>query len=261
VSHSPIATETHTVTDEPRGLGRSTGPGWRGQIALVVCVTIAAGIAGGAYVAKRPVQYRSTANIFVAPLSLNDPISQGLPFIRESSDGSRPVQSAVGIVGAPAVARAAAETLGGGWTESRVARAVAVTPRGESDLVAVSATESNGKLAAHVANVYAREALNVRREAIAPYVRNGIQRLKATIQVSENQTGAAQATDEDTLSRLNAILVQGDPTLSIASAALPPTASTAKSARLVIAIALLVGFLVGIGLAFFRSATAQSSRY
>lgn len=231
---------------------RRAGPSRRSQVVLILLVTVAAVVSAVAYLAVRHERYSTTSNILVAPLSLSDPLAEGLPFIRESSDGSRPVQSAVGLLATPVVARATAQRLGSGWTQRKVSDAVVVVPRGESDIVAITATDDSASRATRLANAYARAALRVRRAALRPYVEPAISRLRMAIGGTDS---AAQATiDRDTLGRLQQVITLGDPTLSIAAVALRPTSGTEKPRSLVLAVALIAGLLIGIGAAFLRSA-------
>jgi capsular polysaccharide biosynthesis protein len=217
-------------------------------VLLVAVAVLAALVAATAFLVARPTQYEATANVFVAPLASDDPIARGLPFIRESSDGARPVQSAVGLLDTGEAAALAAERLGGTWDRADVERAVLVTPRGQSNLLAITATDGNAETAANVANVFAQAALDARKAAIAPYVEAQVRRMEETV-IGRGDA----ATAEEVLRRLRSVLEAGDPTLSISSPALTPTSSTAKSPGLVLAIALVAGLLVGVGGILLRS--------
>jgi capsular polysaccharide biosynthesis protein len=147
--------------------------------------------------------------------------------------------------------------MGSGWTAARVSDAVAVTPRGQSDLVAVTARDADPAVAARLSNTYTDIALEQRRRAVAPYVRSEITRLEEFIAERTADADAAQlAEHRDTLRRLSVILTDGDPTLSISSRALPPTSSSAKPAAFVVAVALVVGLVAGLGVAILRSEVA-----
>jgi uncharacterized protein involved in exopolysaccharide biosynthesis len=112
---------------------------------------------------------------------------------------------------------------------------VQVQPRGESDIVAITAEADSPSEAARVANLYATAALNARRRAIEPGLEQEIKIL------------SGQPDSGERIERLRAAQQHGDPTLSIASPAQPPTGSSSQSAKLVLLVALIVGLLVGLG--------------
>lgn len=207
----------------------------RRAVLFVVCTTVLALIAAALYLGLRSDRYEASADVLVSPLTSEDPGFQNLPLIRESSDGSRPVQTAAGLLRGTAIAAMTAEALGGDWTEKKVEEAVGVAPRGESNLVAITAQSEDPAEAAEVANRYANAALQFRRRSIEPALEREIRAVEA-----EGNSGAA-------LQRLRDAKANGDPTLSISSPAREPSGSSLPSSKLVLLAALIVGLLVGIG--------------
>jgi capsular polysaccharide biosynthesis protein len=212
----------------PRPAGR------RRAVLFVACTTVLALIAAAAYLGLRSEQYEASADVLVAPLATDDPEFQGLPLIRESSDGSRPVQTAAGLLRGAAIANLTAEALGSDWTEKKVDEAVGVAPRGESNLVAITAQSEDPEEAAEVANRYANAALQFRRRSIEPALEREIRAVEA------------EAGSDTSLQRLRDAKENGDPTLSISSPARPPSASALPATKLVLLAALIVGLLVGV---------------
>jgi capsular polysaccharide biosynthesis protein len=206
----------------------------RRPLLFVACTTILALLAAGIYLGLRNQQYEATSDVLVAPLATDDPEFQELPLIRESSDGSRPVQTAAGLLRAPSIAKAAAKGLGEDWSQAKVEGAVQVQPRGESNIVAITAESEGAEEAARVANSYTHAALEFRRQTITPALQREIQAV---------EEGSGNGTS---LQRLRNAEQNGDPTLSIASQAQQPTESALISTKLVLLAALVVGLLVGI---------------
>lgn len=202
---------------------------------LVIATTVLAVGGAAAYLALRSASFEASADVLVAPLASEDPNFQGMPLIRESSDGSRPVQTAAGLLSGTSVAKLAASRLGGEWTTAKIESHVAVVPRGESNLVAITATTDDPAEAAEIANSYAKAALEHRRKALRPYVEREI-----TILTGEPKSAEA-------LKQLRAAEKEGDPTLSLATRAQPPTAESGPGKKLVLIIAIVVGLLVGGG--------------
>ncbi len=203
-------------------------------ILFVACTTILALVGAGLYLGLRSDRYEASADVLVAPLESEDPAFQSLPLIRESSDGSRPVQTAAGLLRGTAVAELTADDLGGDWTELKVEEAVGVAPRGESNLVAITAQSEDPEEAAEIANLYADAALQLRLRSIEPA-------LEREIRAAKVEAGSAAS-----LQRLRDAKANGDPTLSISSVAQAPSSSSLPSAPLVLLAALVVGLLVGI---------------
>jgi capsular polysaccharide biosynthesis protein len=202
-------------------------------VLFVVFTTVLALLAAGIYLGVRSAQYEASADVLVAPLATDDPEFQGLPLIRESSDGSRPVQTAAGLLRSPAIANLTAKGLGSDWTEQEVEEAVGVAPRGESNLVAITAQSDDPDEAAAIANRYANAALQFRRRSIEPA-------LEREIQAVEAEAGNAMS-----LQRLQDAKDNGDPTLSISSPARAPSESALPTAKLVLLAALVIGLLLG----------------
>lgn len=208
--------------------------GRRRTVLFVVCTTLLALIAAALYLGLRSDRYEASADVLVAPLATDDPEFQGLPLIRESSDGSRPVQTAAGLLRGTAITELTADALGGDWTEQKVEDAVGVAPRGESNLVAITAQSGDPDEAAEIANRYANAALQFRRRQIQPA-------LEREIRAVEAEAGGSAS-----LQRLRDAKANGDPTLSVSSPARAPSSSALPSAPLVLLAALIVGLLIGI---------------
>lgn len=208
------------------------GPRPRWPLILVVATTILAVAAAAAYLAVRTSEYEATANVLVSPVGTEDAAYQGLPLIRESSDGTRPVQTGAGLLSGPAVAQLTASRLASDVTAEEVEGQVAVIPRGQSNIVAITATTDSAESAAQTATAYAKAALELRRRALAPAVRE--------------ELGIAGA-ESDEAARLRSIQQNGDPTLSLAAAAQVPSGSSDLSAEMVLLLAFLIGIMVGLG--------------
>lgn len=202
---------------------------------LITATTIVALAGAAAYVGLRSTSYEATADVLVTPLASEDPNFQGLPLIRESSDGSRPVQTGAGLLSGPAIARLTADHLGGEWTRREVEGDVVVQPRGESNIVAIVAKAGSASSSAELANVYTSAALKLRRHTLQPYFHR-------EIEILTDEAGKGEQ-----LKQLRAAEHSGDPTLSVAARAQAPSASAGPSTKLILLIALIVGLLVGVG--------------
>ncbi len=225
----PATTQPSTETPPTPERGARRFRPWM----LVLVTTVVAIAAAAVYAGARSVHYEATTNVLVSPLASEDPTFQGLPLIRESSDGSRPVQTAAGLLSGPSIARLTAAPLG--WTTSEVEEAVTVQPRGESNIVAITSSTESADEAARLANLYARVGLEHRRTVLEPYLRR-------EIGILSGEEGA-----EEQLKQLRVAQVNGDPTLSFVLRAEPPTSAAGPSTKLILLVALIVGLLIGIG--------------
>lgn len=224
---------TAARSPEPTDSTKSRRPRW--PWLLIVATTLVALLGAATYLSLRSSSYEANANVLVAPLASEDPNFQGLPVIRESSDGARPVQTGAGLLSGPNVARLTAKNLGAAWSPEAVEADVVVEPRGESNIVAIIATTDSATGAARLANAYTKAALGLRGRALAPY-------LVREISVLEGEPKSAEQ-----IKQLRAAQRGGDPTLSVASDAQIPNGSADPSSKLVLLVAFVVGVLVGLG--------------
>jgi Mrp family chromosome partitioning ATPase/capsular polysaccharide biosynthesis protein len=228
---------------------------------LVALCTLAALVGCLAWLAQRDPQYEATAEILVTPLPQGDVDFQGLPFLRESGDPTRTIQTAATLVESPAAAQRTARSLGGGWTRDSVDANISVQPQGESSVLAVTAKATTGEDAAKLANTYSRAALAVRSDALRRAVENQLTRLNAQQQrVVEDGPSEAAANLARQISALEGVRDGSDPTLSPSEDAAVPSAALGTPAWLLVLLALAAGFAIGSALALVRELTDRRIR-
>jgi capsular exopolysaccharide synthesis family protein len=212
-------------------------------IGAVVLVAIAVSVA---IVKTRAPEYNATAQILVTPVG-NDGSYGVLPVVSDNSnDPARTLQTAATIVDSPQAAAGAARAVPG-WTTARVGKAVAVQPRGDSDVIAVTATAGSGGEAVRLANAYARSALLVRSTALSRAASSQISALETRLRglsPTDSQTASQIAGQITTLS---AVASGRDPNFSLLQPAVPPATLGGTSAKLIVLLALLAGLVVGVG--------------
>jgi uncharacterized protein involved in exopolysaccharide biosynthesis len=185
-------------------------------------------------IGRNPV-YESTAEVLVTPVLVDETAFIGLPLVRESSDPTRTTQTAVEMIDSAQAARATARRVGGGATRESVEEAVDVQPRGQSNIVVVSATASSPRAAAQMAGAFVAAGLANRDAAL----RTAIETRLRSLRRDTTRAGAAQ------VRLLRELRQTGDPTLSLLQPALVPTRTAGPPSRLVVAAALLAGLLLG----------------
>jgi Mrp family chromosome partitioning ATPase/capsular polysaccharide biosynthesis protein len=216
-------------------------------VALVTLTTVAASLA---FLLARSPQYEATADVLVSPLPAAETtvVLPGLPLLRDVGDPVRTVQTAASLIESRAAADLAARQLGAGWDADRVLDAVEVAPRGESNVLGVTATADDPEEAARVANTFTRAALDTREEEIVEAAQGLVTQQEASLEALPpgdpvRETVGAQ------LQQLQSIVAGGDPGLSLSQEALPPDSAVGASPALIVALALLAGFALGSGTA------------
>ncbi|MEO8092006.1 MAG: P-loop NTPase [bacterium] len=226
---------------------------------VVALVTLAAVAASGLLLTARSPSYEATADLLVDPLPQDDQTFRGMPLLRDTGDPVRTVQTAASLVESRAVADQAAESLGGGWTGAKVLEAVVVEPVGESNILGVTATADDPQEAARLADEFVTASLKVRERVIIDQAETEIAALDARLKaLSGNEVAEA-----DLIARrdqLQSVAATGDPTLMKSQEAVPPSAASGPSGRLVLVLALLAGFVLGCGAAMLMELAARRVR-
>lgn len=222
---------------------------------LVAVVTLAAVLASVAWVVIRPTEYEATAQMLVNPLPQEDETFLGLQLLRDSGDPTRTVQTAATLVESSQAATATAKALGDDWTANRVLDDVSVNPEGESNILSITATADDARLATRLADTFAKSSIEARRATLEQQAKVEIDRLEAS--QSQLADGSDLATRIDQLERVRAI---GDPTLALSQPATVPSSSTGTSALVIILLAAIAGFTLGSGAALILELTARRIR-
>jgi tyrosine-protein kinase len=207
----------------------------RARRVLVALVTVATLAVAIPLLAARTPTYKSTAQLLVNPLPQDDRTFLGTSLLRDSGDPTRTVQTAAALVASPVAARDAARRLGGGLTADDVQQRVDVQPLGESNILSITASASSPGAAARLADQYLSSALAVRAAQLD-------RQLDAAIAAIGPRPVPADAAR---LAELRTVRERGDPTLTRAQSAQPPSAATGAPAALVLVLAAIAGFTLG----------------
>lgn len=213
-------------------------------LGAIVLVAVASSVA---LLSVRSAKYQATAQLLVTPVS-NDGSYAGLPVVTDSSaDPARTLQTAATVIQSPAAATAAAKTLGGTWNPVRVGNAVDVQPRGESDIIAVTATAPSPRTAADVANAYSTGALSAHSKALSALASAEVAQLQTRARAlsSTDVTAASQIASQ--LTTLGSVADGHDPNFSLLQSAIPPTAASGTSPKLIVLLAIIAGLVIGVG--------------
>ncbi|MDQ4048525.1 MAG: P-loop NTPase, partial [Actinomycetota bacterium] len=218
-------------------------------------------IAGSvAWLTLRPPTYEATSQLLVTPVPEGEQTFLGIQVLRESSgDPTRTVETAATLAESVEAAIRTARALGPGWTYQQVLDDVIVKPQGQSNVLAVTATADTARLAARLANEFARSALAVRGESLQRQAAALIPRLRARRRALPSSSEEA-ATLTQRLQELDSLEAGGDPTLSLLQQARPPDTRTGIPPALVLLLVALAGFSLGSGAALLREVLERRIR-
>lgn len=222
----------------------------RAHLLLVAGVVVLAVAAAGVWATTRAPTYKATAQVLVSPVS-NGGAYSGLPAVVQDSsvDPARTLQTATSVVESPAAALATAATLHGKWTQKSVGEAIAVQPRGESDVLSVTGTAGSASEAALLANTYARSSLSLHATLLSREASIQITQLQARAKQLPPGENAAATQLAQQLTALAPVAAGHDPNFSLLQTAPVPTAATGTSKKLIVVLALLAGLVIGVGAA------------
>lgn len=225
---------------------------------LIVLIALLAGGGAFAWTESRSREFRATADVLVTPIGADDQTFLGVPALRQTGDTARIVQTAVGLLDTPEVARRTADQLGGSWTESRVGGSVEVQARGASTLVAITARSASADESARLANAFTQNALAIRKEQLAAPLDRAIGQTLSQIRRARNADSAYSGALRVRLDTLRVAQATGDPSLSLTQEAIVPTVREGEEPWVYVVAALIAGLLVGAGLALALEAVRPS---
>jgi Mrp family chromosome partitioning ATPase len=228
-------------------------------IAMTVLIAIAAALA---IASSRTSSYQATAQILVTPLPEGGGNGSytGLPILTSSAaEPTRTLETAASMLQSPqAYIQTAAKFRGG--TVSGVRSAISVEPKGESNIITVTATQRSAALAASLANRYVESTLALRSTELKRDATTLITQLQA-------RESALPASDTTTLSQLAAQVTSlvpiadgHDPNFSQLQLATPPTAPSGSGKALILVLAILAGLVLGIAGAVIAEFTDRRVR-
>ena len=188
-------------------------------------------------------RYEASTDVLVTPVPSDSFV--GVPLLRESTL-SRSVVTAARIVGSPAVVDAAIRQLGLDVSRKEFISHVAVSPQQQSSILTITGKAGTPKQAAQIANAVAAALIAHRTQELQRPVHAAIARLSKQLLRLRGPEATAVAQQ---LSSLRTLAGAQDPTLQVVSAAVPPEAPAWPRPVLSVAVALIAGLLLGMGIA------------
>jgi capsular exopolysaccharide synthesis family protein len=218
---------------------------------VLACVLIVPGVAL-ALTSTQEKEYSASANLL-----FRDPVLAqtlfGADFFAPDFDATRTGETNIDLVSLAAISRRTAERLGGGLSAKDVEKKIEVEPGTDSDVATITATDPEPEQAAEIANTYAQEYIDFRRDADRLKVEEARELVEQQLaalppEEVEDRRGDALRENAGELRVLEA-LQTGNAEL-VQEARTPTQASSPRPKRNV-AVGLLLGLVLGAGLAIF----------
>ena len=215
---------------------------------ILTLVVVAVGSAA-VYSYNAPKKYKAEADLLVSPQS--DSAFDGLPVIRESNGLTSGVLTAARLIKTPQVAEQVRTQQPFHLSRDALLSSIEVQPISQSNIIAIVATAGSPERSARIANAFALGFIGLRSKDFDTALAQTTARLRARIgTLPASQLSTPTASDlRAQLAQLQTLAGAADPSVTLASKAVPPSSPSWPRPKLSMAIALLVALLLGIGAA------------
>jgi receptor protein-tyrosine kinase len=240
------------VDTEPRAL-ETTLAILRRRWWIIALTTILVAAAAFVFSKLERKEYTATTTVQVLASPQVNP-DTGLPLSASSTAVDPTVQAtAIQLISRqPAVAAATARTIGHGLTPGEVQSAIGVSQQTTTNLVNVSATSTSPALAAAIANTYVSRYISTQNAQARASLSQSLRLVKSQIRALPSQSRASaqgQALQAQAEALRIAMKIQNGGVQLVTSAATPSGSSSPKVTRNA-ALGIIVGLLLGLGIAF-----------
>jgi non-specific protein-tyrosine kinase len=227
----------------------------RERFVLILGVLVITVTAALLYLAVADKVYEAEAEVLVSPVGNDDPVTQGLPLIRESNDPTRDVETAARLVTGRNVGERVRRQLRLSESAVDLVESVDAAPVAQSNIVAVTGDGPTPERARDLANGFAR---GVVAERTAELRRQIDQQLPGLRERAAAEAGTAVAGTQGSagsqLEQLQRLRASGDPTLRLQTSAVAPDDAASPRPVLTLAAGILGGLILGVGAAFMLQA-------
>ena len=222
-------------------LGRATRRRW--PVALAVALVVVALVGAASWL--QPRTYTVTANLLFRDPGFDQQLA-GVSILRVE-DEERAAATNLRLVSLPAVANRTADDPGVPMSADEVEDAIKIVPQGQSDIVAVEATAKNPEEAALVANAFAENYIEFRREADRQRIADARRLVEREVEDLQNQGEVAAARSlRREASSLRAIEALQTGNAELVQRADPTAATTEPNMRRNLIVGGTIGLLLGV---------------
>jgi polysaccharide biosynthesis transport protein len=255
---NPLSTSRHAgspIAEGGRGrrLERLIRVAKRNMGLILLCVVLAPAAALAVSLLQTK-QYTASSSLLFRDPGLDQKFT-GAPFFQEGEDEARLAATNLRLVSLDSLAtRTARELDEPGFGREDVANAVEVAADGPSDVVTVKATDRDPRFAAELANTYAREYIAFRREADRAKVREAQALVQSRLDAMTPEERASRSGQEleDSARQLALLAALQTGNAELVQRARPPTSASSPKPVRSVALGLMLGLLLAIGLTLIR---------
>lgn len=211
-------------------------------------VILLGALVGGLYGLVGPKDYQATAQVLITPLPASDTTFTGMDLFRDTGTRRSGAATAAALLQSPQIADAVNGQLGLHESRDTLLGQVHARAVGNSNVVDVSASDSNAGRAAQIANAFVSVLVSQRTASFLSQLAGAIQRDEQVLAslAPARRSGPEGAEIARRLAVLHSFQSQPDPTLRQAVQATPPTAASGMGAGPVAAIGAGVGAFIGV---------------
>lgn len=217
---------------------------------LIVTLVVLAGTSATVATLTATKRYSATSDLLIRPLPANDTAHQGFnSLFLQTLDGSSAVVTAARFLSSPAIKRPCVAALPPGARGAKIS----LTPIGQADVISVQASASSAQRTANAANGFAACAVQNRTKAYQVELQSHIKQIKQRISLiptATRQGNFEYASLQQSLATYVSALGSPNPTISVLSQAEIPGAPVWPRPKFALAASLLIGLLLGVGVAF-----------
>jgi capsular polysaccharide biosynthesis protein len=216
---------------------------WPYILGTIVLAVAAAGI----FLATATKRYEAGTDVLVAPVPADAFV--GIPLFRES-DVSRSVVTAGRVATSPEVVEGVKQRLHLRASREELLSHVSVAPQQQSNILTITGKASTPEEAVRIANAFALVLVERRTAELQREVGATVTRLSAQARTLRARGNATEATAlANQISTLRTLIGASDPTLQVVSRAVAPEQPSWPRPVLSVAVALVAGLLLGMGIA------------
>lgn len=216
----------------------------RRRIGIVILCSILVPASAFAFSTAQQKQYTASASLLFRDPGFDQKLF-GSQVLQSSTDPTRAAATNVRLASLDVVAERTAKLLP---HAGDVRSHVAVAAEGQSDVVSVSATYPNARLAAKVANTLAEQYIALRQEADRAKIAQAQALVKRRLQEVRGGSQASQA--RSLQDRLDVLASLQTGNAELAEAARAPSSPSSPKVVLNTSLGVVLGLVLGVGLAF-----------
>ncbi len=225
----------------------------RERLWLIILTTVITTAIAVIYVLTATKMYEAQSTLLITPVSSADPTLATLGLITDSSDPTRPVETASKFVTNIDVAERVKQATGSSDSGQTLLSEVSAEPIAQSNVVAVTATADSPELAQELADAFAKQAVADRTKRLHDRVAATAPLLRQQIARDPSQASGTGSLGAE-LALLQTLGNGPDPTIAVDSLADLPSGQVSPRPALSIAGGIFAGLILGIGAAFAAQA-------